>query len=161
MPFPNLDLIHAAGSSCSQNTTVRPNDTCASLAAAASLPLLLLHHLNPDADCTVPLQPGQQLCLFHREGCTKGYAVQANDSCASIATYHALSSAQLVQLNEGLGCGSLVAGQLLCITTNATAVPEAEAGKTRPCSHTVPVRSFDGLCDMFQPQGVMTRATET
>ncbi len=111
------------------------NDTCASLAATASLPLLLLHHLNPDADCTAPLQPGLQLCLFHREGCTKGYAVQANDSCASIATDSDLSSTELLQLNEGLGCGSLVAGQVLCVRSNATAAPEVVAGEgIYPCS---------------------------
>lgn len=99
---------------CRQKVFAKAGDTCASLAAAASLPLPLVRHFNPGVDCDA-LEQDQIVCLNDRRGCGKAYGVAGNDTCDSIASRHGLTAPQLLRLNPGLDCSSLVLGWPVCV----------------------------------------------
>ncbi|KAK0545654.1 hypothetical protein OC845_005003 [Tilletia horrida] len=137
LTFVSLSSLTSAYT-CTQSYSVVSGATCDGICRRNSVSGYQLQKLNSGLDCS-SLKVGQSLCLRSKEyDCTAVYTVAGGDTCYSIATAKGISSTQLSNDNPGLSCGSIYAGQVLCVsattpgssTTKATTTTRATSASS-------------------------------
>lgn len=119
----NVSVPVAAANCVSGHTyTTADGDTCDSIALARGVSAATMFYTNPDLHNCSALDAGTALCL--PQTCSSVYAVQANDTCSSIAADNGLLTRQVVSYNSLLAanCSNLHAanpywGSVLCVST--------------------------------------------
>ena len=98
--------------------TINSGNTCNSISSSQGISTIDLLAANNLASC-VSLPKSGSLCIPSASKCTV-YTVQQNDTCASVANAHTLTSVQVVTWNPILSkdCSSIGAsvGQDICIS---------------------------------------------
>ncbi|GJP54058.1 hypothetical protein CLOM_g13174 [Closterium sp. NIES-68] len=127
-------VTNSTTSYCTTTYTVRPSDTCTSVANAffgGSLTALLSN--NTGLSCK-RLFKSQQICLqmvtalntsSSATQCGQSAAVSTGDTCASLAVKFLTTTSEIVSLNPGLNCNSnLNVGSYVCVApkTSATTI---------------------------------------
>ncbi|GJP54059.1 hypothetical protein CLOM_g13175 [Closterium sp. NIES-68] len=122
--------VTSLSSYCTTTYTVRPSDTCYTIANNffnGSLTALATN--NPGLSCK-RLFKSQQICLEMIPASTTSSAVQCGqsvavligDTCASLATKYIISTSTFVTLNPGLNCSStLTVGSYVCVAPKSSA----------------------------------------
>ncbi|CAI7830133.1 unnamed protein product [Closterium sp. NIES-53] len=127
--------VTSLSSYCTNTYTVRPSDTCTSVANTffnGSLTSLMAS--NPGLSCK-RLFKSQQICLLMVTASTTSSAPQCGqsvfvvvgDTCASVAVKYSVESATFASLNPGVNCNiNLAVGSYVCVA------PTAPSGDTCP-----------------------------
>jgi hypothetical protein len=94
--------------------------TCAALAPSTGWPPALWHRqpswAYPDYGLGCEGTNKEELCLFSRLGCGRGYVIRQGDTCDSISSANGLTVSDLQDLNPTLQCDALVPWQqVLCV----------------------------------------------
>ncbi|PWN48362.1 hypothetical protein IE53DRAFT_200552 [Violaceomyces palustris] len=175
---------------CGDYADVEEGDECDDFAALYGMYLEDLIDLNPglSSDCSnfevgeaycvslagVPLFPedgndgggsGSGSSSGSDEGCTSTYKVVQDDTCQSIATSHALTVEQLLQLNSGIDadCTNLSVGQTYCMSNatipgSSTSDPDQGGGVEDDCAQRY--ESVDGdTCDSISKAHSISTST--
>lgn len=95
----SCDVLADYGPCGTTYTVQRKGDTCARISQETGWPLLLIRHLNVDLNCS-NLLIGDEVCLFVREYCSKGYVVKEGDTCDSVTADFKLWQGFLAHYNE-------------------------------------------------------------
>ncbi|CAI5998940.1 unnamed protein product [Closterium sp. NIES-64] len=122
--------VTSLSSYCTNTYTVRPSDTCSSIANAYfSGSLTALGAINPGLSCK-RLFKSQQVCLqmvsasstSSATQCGQSVAVAMGDTCASLSVKYVISTSTFVNLNPGINCNSaLVVGSYVCVAPKSSA----------------------------------------
>ncbi|KAG5637273.1 hypothetical protein H0H81_005167 [Sphagnurus paluster] len=102
---------------------------CAGIATALKITLAQLLSLNPNvnAQCT-NIYVGEMLCTSQRAAgtpstaCSRKYSLVSGDTCTVAAGKNSLTNAQLLALNPGLSCNSMVPDTQICSFSPATSI---------------------------------------
>ncbi|GJP61562.1 hypothetical protein CLOP_g18706 [Closterium sp. NIES-67] len=140
--------VTSSSSYCTSIYTVRPSDTCASIANNyfdGSLTALGIN--NPGLSCK-RLFKSQQICIqmvsassaSSASQCGQSVSVVFGDTCASISTKNMITTSAFISLNPGLNCGApLAVGSYVCVgpkslatTINCTGWYSVMQGDTCP-----------------------------
>ncbi|CAI7815404.1 unnamed protein product [Closterium sp. NIES-54] len=120
--------LNSSSSYCTNTYTVRPQDSCTSIANAyfnGSLTSLMAS--NPGLSCK-RLFKSEQICLQMVTASTTSSAVQCGqsvdvvtgDTCASVALKYSVDYAIVVSLNPAVNCNSTLAvGSSLCVASKS------------------------------------------
>ncbi|GJP54065.1 hypothetical protein CLOM_g13180 [Closterium sp. NIES-68] len=120
--------VTSLSSYCTSSYTVRPPDTCTSIANTyfgGSLTSLLAN--NPGLSCK-RLFKSQQICLQmvaaaaapSASQCGQSVAVVTGDTCASVAVKYAVDINAFLSLNPGINCNvNLVVGTYVCVVSKS------------------------------------------
>ncbi|CAI7733039.1 unnamed protein product [Closterium sp. NIES-53] len=150
--------LNSSSSYCTNTYTVRPQDSCTSIANAyfnGSLTSLMAS--NPGLSCK-RLFKSEQICLQMVTASTTSSAVQCGqsvdvvtgDTCASVALKYSVDYAIVVSLNPAVNCNSTLAvGSSLCVASKSDLVRAMKM----PSLHLSLITSYS-LVSIFPWQGM-------
>ncbi|CAI5484275.1 unnamed protein product [Closterium sp. Yama58-4] len=121
--------VTSLSSYCTNTYTVRPSDTCTSVANTffnGSLTSLMA--INPGLSCK-RLFKSQQICLqmvtasttSSAPQCGQSVPVVIGDTCTSVAAKYSVDSVTFASLNPGVNCSNLAVGSYVCVAPSAPA----------------------------------------
>jgi len=128
---------------CSRSYTVKEGDICDTISQSQNVSTFQLATVNSGAvngGCT-NLTPGQTICLALKpeEDCTTTYTVAGGDTCADIASKHAVNATILnlnnPQINDD--CSNIYPGEVLCTAKTVQVPPTPATGVVVPAPGTI------------------------
>ncbi len=130
-----ISRLPTMGTTCSTITVVS-GDGCGSLASRCGISASDFYSYNPSPTLCSTLVVGQKVCCTagglpvpsqNADGSCASYLVPAGDSCSAIAASNSITVANLETWNAQTwgwgGCGSLQAGQNICLSTGTPPMP--------------------------------------
>ncbi|CAI5484272.1 unnamed protein product [Closterium sp. Yama58-4] len=123
-------IVTSLSSYCTNTYTVRPSDTCLSIANAYfNGSLTSFTAINPGVSCK-RLFKSQQVCLqmisasstSSATPCGQSVPVAMGDTCASLSNKYVISTSSFVNLNPGINCNNpLIVGSYVCVAPKSSA----------------------------------------
>ncbi|KAF9033999.1 hypothetical protein BDZ89DRAFT_947610, partial [Hymenopellis radicata] len=122
--------IDSAINTCGSVYSIKGTEgSCTGIATSLGMEVSDLMALNPNIDsgCT-NIYVGEVICTAKKatgtpsSECTRHYTLSSGDTCTVTAAKNSLTNTQLLQLNPGLSCSSMIPDTVLCTFTPATSI---------------------------------------
>ncbi|KAF9021267.1 hypothetical protein BDZ89DRAFT_1138106 [Hymenopellis radicata] len=122
--------VDSAINTCGSVYSIKGTEgSCTGIATSLGMEVSDLMALNPNIDsgCT-NIYVGEVICTANKatgtpsSECTRHYTLSSGDTCTVTAAKNSLTNTQLLQLNPGLSCSSMIPDTGLCTFTPATSI---------------------------------------